>query len=84
VTLIFEQFDDVSLMAAQNRPGVRPQTLVAGEPVRCRYRIWIHRGRTDAEHLARAFAAYLAEPDQIDNPNGPASLRKPSATSLKP
>src|SRR5208337_1754352 len=27
------------------RPGVRPETLVAGEPVRCRCRIWIHRGR---------------------------------------
>jgi hypothetical protein len=42
-------------------PGVRPRTLAAGEPVRCRYRIWIHRGRPDAEHLGRAHAAYLAE-----------------------
>ncbi len=42
-------------------PGVRPRTLVAGEPVQCRYRIWIHRGQPDVEHLARAFAAYLAE-----------------------
>ncbi len=42
-------------------PGVRPTSFVAGEPIRCRYRIWIHRGRPDAEHLARAYAAYLAE-----------------------
>src|SRR5271157_329291 len=46
--------------APRARPGVRPETLVAGEPMRCRCRIWIHRGRPDAEHLARAFAAYLA------------------------
>ncbi|MGA8348709.1 MAG: hypothetical protein WBQ11_08740 [Isosphaeraceae bacterium] len=51
-------------------PGVRPKTLVAGEPVRCRYRIWIHRGRPDAEHLARAFAAYLTESGQLDNHKG--------------
>ena len=44
--------------------------LVAGEPVRCRYRIWIHRGRPDAEHLARAFAAYLTESGQLDNHKG--------------
>jgi hypothetical protein len=25
-------------------PGVTPKTLPAGEPVTCRYRIWIHRG----------------------------------------
>src|SRR5271157_1372930 len=42
------------------------------------------RGRPDAEHLARAFAAYLAEPDQLDNRKGPTSLQEPSATSPKP
>ncbi len=55
-------------------PGVRTQTLVAGKPVRCRYRIWIHRDRPDVEHLARAFAAYLAEADRPDNPKEPAAI----------
>ena len=62
-------------------PQVTP--LVAGEPVRCRYRIWIHRGGLDAEHLARAFAACLAEFDQFDNRKGPASFPVPSAADPK-
>jgi hypothetical protein len=40
-------------------PGVQPKTLAAGEPVRCRYRIWIHRGLPDAEQLGRAYDHYI-------------------------
>ncbi len=54
-------------------PGVRPETLVARKPVRCRYRIWIHRGRPDAEQLARAYTAYLVEPDVIGHRSNGAS-----------
>jgi hypothetical protein len=46
-------------------PGVRPRTLVAGEPVRCRYWVWIHRGQLDAERLSKLHAVYAddaAEP----------------------
>lgn len=41
-------------------PGVEPQTLAAGRPVRLSYRIWIHRGTPGAAELARAYEAYLA------------------------
>ena len=39
-------------------PGVTPKTLSAGEPVTCRYRIWIHRGTPDAAEIQRAYADY--------------------------
>ena len=41
-------------------PGVTPKTLPAGEPVTCRYRIWIHRGTPDAAEIQRAYAEYCA------------------------
>ena len=39
-------------------PGITPKTLPAGEPVTCRYRIWIHRGSPDAAEIQRAYADY--------------------------
>jgi len=39
-------------------PGVQEQTFQAGEPIRCRYRVWIHRGTRDAAAFERAFEAY--------------------------
>ena len=39
-------------------PGVQEQTFNAGEPIRCRYRVWIHRGTKDTATLQRAFEAY--------------------------
>jgi hypothetical protein len=41
-------------------PGVTSKTLAAGEPVTCRYRIWIHRGTPDAAEIQRAYANYCA------------------------
>ena len=41
-------------------PGVTPKTLPAGEPVTCRYRIWIHRGTPDAAEIQRAYIDYCA------------------------
>ncbi len=39
-------------------PGVKPTTFPAGTTIRCRYRVWIHRGQVSTEHLARAYAEY--------------------------
>jgi hypothetical protein len=42
-------------------PGVRPRTLAVGEPVRCQYRVWIHRGQPDPDRLGKSFATYAVE-----------------------
>jgi hypothetical protein len=39
-------------------PGVEPQTLPAGEPVACRYRLWIHRGNPEPAEIQKAYEAY--------------------------
>jgi hypothetical protein len=39
-------------------PGVKPGTFPAGEVIRCRYRVWIHRGPVSAERIAKAYAEY--------------------------
>ena len=39
-------------------PGVKPRTLQPGETIRCRYRIWIHRGSPDASELTDEYACY--------------------------
>jgi len=39
-------------------PGVKPKTFQPGELIRCRYRVWIHRGAPDVEKVKRAFGAY--------------------------
>jgi hypothetical protein len=41
-------------------PGVKPKTLQPGQPVRCRYRLWIHRGQPSVAELQQAFALYRA------------------------
>src|SRR5262249_2512909 len=41
-------------------PGVSPATLSAGEPVHCRYRVWVHRGMGAAGSLSQASAACQA------------------------
>jgi len=41
-------------------PGVEAKKLPAGEPICCRYRVWIHRGATDKVALEKLYAAYLA------------------------
>ena len=49
-------------------PGIKPSTLQPGKPVRCRYRVWIHRGAADAERLEHAYDEYMhAEKGEIDN-----------------
>ncbi len=42
-------------------PGVEGRTFPADEPVRCRYRIWVHRGMPAQTAIAAAYASYLAE-----------------------
>jgi hypothetical protein len=39
-------------------PGVEPKTLPVGQPVTCRYRLWIHRGTPNAAALQRAYDDY--------------------------
>ena len=39
-------------------PGVEPKTLTAGEPVTCRYRVWIHRGVPELEVIKKAYDEY--------------------------
>ncbi len=39
-------------------PGVRPQSFPAGQPIRCRYRVWIHRGAPSVEQAGLAYDAY--------------------------
>ena len=41
-------------------PGTEAKEFPAGEPIRCRYRVWIHRGATDQPSLEGSYAAYLA------------------------
>lgn len=40
-------------------PGVEAKTLPAGEPVRCRYRVWIHRGAPDQQTLQTVYDHYV-------------------------
>ncbi len=38
-------------------PGVTPRGIRPGEPIRCRYRVWIHRGTPGEERTRRAYRA---------------------------
>lgn len=37
-------------------PGVQSATFAVGKPIRCRFRLWIHRGAVTPDQLARAYA----------------------------
>jgi hypothetical protein len=39
-------------------PGVDPDSLEPGKPVRCAYRVWVHRGDADVALLKRAYKEY--------------------------
>jgi hypothetical protein len=39
-------------------PGVNEKTFAAGQPVTCRYRVWIHRGQPTADQLQAEYDAY--------------------------
>ena len=45
-------------------PGVSPQTLVPGQLVTCRYRVWIHREPPEAAKIQEAYEAYRAAQDK--------------------
>jgi hypothetical protein len=46
-------------------PGVKPKTFQSGEIIRCRYRVWIHRGAPDVKKIEAAYRAYeQAQPRQ--------------------
>jgi hypothetical protein len=52
-------------------PGIKPKTLQPGETVRCRYRIWIHRGAPTVQQLSQQY-------DQFAAPTSGAALLKRS------
>ena len=39
-------------------PGVNGKTFQPGESIRCRYRVWIHRGAPDVKTVQKAYDAY--------------------------
>lgn len=39
-------------------PGVNAQTFPPGKPIRCSYRVWIHRGVPEPARLQEVYAAY--------------------------
>ncbi len=39
-------------------PGVDGREFPVGKPIRCRYRVWIHRGRGSPERLEKAFESF--------------------------
>lgn len=41
-------------------PGVSPRTLIPGQSVTCRYRVWIHREPPEAAKIQEAYEAYRA------------------------
>jgi hypothetical protein len=42
-------------------PGVKPKTFQPGETIRCRYRIWIHRGAPDVENVTQTYREYRSD-----------------------
>ena len=39
-------------------PGVKAKTFQPGEEIRCRYRVWIHRGARDLANINQAYEGY--------------------------
>ncbi|MHB1038484.1 MAG: DUF6807 family protein [Pirellulales bacterium] len=39
-------------------PGVKPATFQPGVPIRCSYRVWLHRGAPDAAKLKEVYRGY--------------------------
>lgn len=39
-------------------PGVQAQTFPVGEPIHCRYRVWVHRDAPSQEAIRQAYDAY--------------------------
>jgi hypothetical protein len=39
-------------------PGVKAKTFQPGETIRCRYRLWIHRGAANVDRVARAYRVF--------------------------
>ncbi|MCC7374313.1 MAG: PmoA family protein [Verrucomicrobiales bacterium] len=45
-------------------PGVDGREFPVGEPIRCRYRVWIHRGPGTPERLKKAFEEFRSDKPQ--------------------
>lgn len=46
-------------------PGVNGKTFQPGETIRCRYRVWIHRGAPDVATVAKAYEVYTATAGKV-------------------
>lgn len=57
-------------------PGVKPATFQPGDVIRCRYRVWVHRGPASVDRLKRAYADY--QQTKENGADAPAALRIPS------
>ncbi len=50
-------------------PGVKSKTFQPGETIRCRYRVWVHRGAPDVKKLEQAYHAFQQVPGStLDKP----------------
>ncbi|MBL9134337.1 MAG: PmoA family protein [Verrucomicrobiales bacterium] len=49
-------------------PGVDGREFPVGQPIRCRYRVWIHRGPGDPQRLKEAFEEYRSSKPQASVP----------------
>lgn len=43
-------------------PGIEAATLPAGKPIRCSYRVWLHRGVATGDQLRQAYEHFKAAP----------------------
>jgi Methane oxygenase PmoA len=49
-------------------PGVTPATFQPGEPIRCRYRLWLHRGAPSQTQVQATYDAYRAAQKAVWEP----------------
>jgi hypothetical protein len=45
-------------------PGLKPFVLQSGQPIKLRYRMYVHRGDTTAGHVNQAYKRYISEHKQ--------------------
>ena len=45
-------------------PGIKSVTLAPQQTIKCRYRVWIHKGKRDVMQIAKAFDAYAGKQEQ--------------------
>lgn len=65
-------------------PGVKPESFPPDKPIRCRYRLWIHRGAPAPAELAAAYENYRQSlAPQASTPGSPDSAAAPAALPMR-